>query len=148
MSKIKNLLGGLGGAIVLNIIHESLKKKGTDMPRVDLVGEEALQKSLNYLGTSIDDDATLYKAILAGDVISNALYYSLIGGGSYKHIWTRAVFYGLSGGIGAVTLPEPVGLDPKPVNKTQKTKALTVAYYLAGALVTGALLKAIAKNDK
>lgn len=148
MSKIKNLLAGLGGAIVLNIIHETLKKKGTDMPRVDLVGEEALQKSLNYLGTSIDNDITLYKATLAGDVISNALYYSLIGGGSYKHIWTRAIFYGLSGGIGAVTLPEPVGLDPEPVNKTQKTKVLTVAYYLAGALVTGALLKAIAKNDE
>ncbi|TRW27175.1 hypothetical protein FMM05_00595 [Flavobacterium zepuense] len=148
MSKIKNLLAGLGGAIVLNIIHESLKKKGPDMPRVDLVGEEALQKSLNYLGTSIDDDATLYKVTLAGDVISNALYYSLIGGGSYKHIWTWAVFYGLSGGIGAVTLPEPAGLDPEPVNKAQKTKVLTVAYYLAGALVTGAILKAVVKKDE
>ncbi|MFP9100458.1 hypothetical protein ACLI09_15515, partial [Flavobacterium sp. RHBU_24] len=148
MSKIKNLLAGLGGAIALNIIHESLKKKGSDMPRVDLVGEEALQKSLNYLGTSIDDDATLYNATLAGDVVSNALYYSLIGGGSYKHIWTRAIFYGLSGGIGAVTLPEPLGLDPEPVTKSQKTKALTVGYYLAGALVTGAILKAITKEEE
>lgn len=71
------MLAGLGGAIALNIIHESLKKKGSDMPRVDLVGEEALQKSLNYLGMSIDDDATLYNATLAGDVVSNTLYYSL-----------------------------------------------------------------------
>jgi hypothetical protein len=146
MSKIQNLLAGLGGAVALNIIHESLKHKGEGMPRVDLVGEEALQKSLNYFGTSIDDDANLYKATLAGDIISNALYYSLIGGRGSNHIWARAVFYGLSGGIGAVTLPEPMGLEPEPVNKTNKTKLLTVAYYLAGALVTGGILKAIAKE--
>jgi len=148
MSKIQNVLAGLGGAIALNILHESLKHKSENMPRVDLVGEEALQKSLNYFGSSIDNEATLYNATLAGDVISNALYYSLIGAGSKKHIWTRAVVYGLAGGIGAVTLPEPLGLKPQPVTKTQKTKVLTIAYYLAGAIATGCIIKALIKNEE
>jgi len=148
MSKLQNLLAGLGGAIALNVLHESLKYKSSNMPRVDLLGEEALQKSLNYFGKSIDDQKTLYKATLAGDIVSNAMYYSLIGAGSKKHVFTRALAYGISAGVGAVTLAEPLGLDPEPVNRSQKTKALTVAYYLAGALVTGCIVKAISKSNR
>lgn len=148
MSKIKNVLAGLGGAVVLNILHESLKNKNSKMPRVDLLGEEALQKSLHYFGTSIDDEPTLYKATLASDIVSNALYYSLIGAGDKKHVWARAAAYGLAAGVGAVTLPEPLGLDPEPVTKSQATKALTIGYYLAGALAAGLILKVIAEKDK
>ena len=143
---MQNLLAGLGGAIALNVLHESLKKKDKDMPRVDLVGEEALQSALRYFGTSIDDKSTLYKATLAGDIISNGLYYAMIGNGAAKHIWPRAVAYGLAAGVGAVTLPEPMGLDDKPVTRSGKTKALTVGYYLAGALVTAGILQAMSKR--
>ena len=143
MSKIQNLLAGLGGAIALNILHESLKRKGQDMPRVDLLGEEALQKTLNQFGTGISDQKTLFNATLAGDIVSNTIYYSMIGGGSGKHVWQRAVSLGVAAGIGAITLPKPMGLNPEPVTKTTKAKTLTVAYYLAGALVTGCILKAI-----
>lgn len=147
MSKIQNLLAGLGGAVALNLLHESLKKKDKDMPRVDVLGEEALQKSLSYFGMTIKNDDTLYKATLAGDIISNALYYSTIGGGGSKNVFPRALAYGLAAGVGAITLPEPLGLDEAPVTKTNKTKVLTVGYYLAGALVTAAIIKAISKNS-
>ena len=148
MSKIKNLMAGLGGAVALNILHESLKKKSPDMPRVDLLGEEALQKTLNYFGTEIEGEKPLYAATLAGDVISNAMYYSMIGNGDPKHVWIRAVAYGAAAGVGAITLPEPLGLDPEPVTKTNTTKALTVGYYVLGALVTAAILNGIAKKEQ
>lgn len=142
MSKITNLAAGLGGAIALNLLHESLKRKDKDMPRVDLVGEEALQKGLEYFGTEIKDESTLYKATLASDIISNAMYYSMIGKGGGANVFPRALAIGLAAGVGAVTLPEPMGLDDEPVTKTNKTKALTVGYYIAGALVTAAIIKA------
>lgn len=142
MSKITNLLAGLGGAVALNLLHESLKHKDKDMPRVDLVGEEALQKGLEYFGTEIKDENTLYKATLASDIISNAMYYSMIGKGGAANVFPRALAIGLAAGVGAVTLPEPMGLDDEPVTKTNKTKALTVGYYIAGALVTAAIIKA------
>jgi len=148
MSKIKNIFAGLGGAIALNILHESLKNKDKNMPRVDLLGEEALQKSLSYFGVSITNENTLYKATLAGDVISNALYYSTIGGACTQNVFPRAIAYGIAAGVGAITLPEPIGLDDKPVTKSNKTKVLTVGYYLAGALVTACILKAISKTGK
>jgi len=142
MGKITNLIAGLGGAVVLNILHESLKNKGKDMPRIDRSGEEALQKSLNYLGTSIEDEQDLYLTTLAGDVAGNALYYSFIGGKSGL-IWPKAVILGLAAGLGAVKLPKPMGLHQGPTSRNTKTSVLTIAYYLSGAIVTGAILKAL-----
>jgi len=146
MSKVKNIVAGLGGAIALNIIHESLKKRDSDMPRVDLLGEEALEKSLDYFDAEIHDKDTLYKTTLAGDIISNALYYSAIGAGDTKYLLPRAIAIGVAAGVGAITLPEPLGLNDKPVNRTNKTKALTIGYYLAGALVTAVIVKAMNKK--
>lgn len=143
MSTAKNLLAGLGGAIALNILHESLKHEGKGMPRIDLLGEEALQKVLHYFGTGISGKDNLYAATLGGDLVSNTLYYSAIGAGGTEGIWTKAAISGISAGIGALALPEPMGLDPEPVTKTTKSKALTVGYYLAGALVTAAIIKSL-----
>lgn len=143
MSTAKNLLAGLGGAIALNILHEGLKKTDSGMPRIDLLGEEALQKVLRYFGTGISGKDNLYAATLGGDIISNTLYYSTIGTGGTNGIWPKALTIGITAGIGALALPEPMGLDPEPVTKTTKSKVLTVAYYTAGALVTAAILKAM-----
>ncbi|MBE9597780.1 hypothetical protein [Pedobacter sp. MC2016-24] len=140
MSKIKNLLAGLAGAVALNILHESLKKTSSDMPRVDLLGEEALQKTIQYFGGNLDHKKDLYKATLAGDILGNTLYYSLIGAGNPKYLWPKVAMMGLSAGIGAVSLPEPMGLDPEPVAKNNQVKALTVSYYVLGAVVTGLAL--------
>ncbi|MDN3586033.1 hypothetical protein QWY86_05100 [Pedobacter aquatilis] len=48
--------------------------------------------------------------------------------------------------VGAVNLLEKMGLDDEPVTRTSKTKILTVAYYLSGALVTAMVLKAFNKK--
>lgn len=138
----KNFLAGLGGAIVLNLLHESLKKKKMDTPRIDLVGEEALQKTLGYFGTKIENKDTLYKATLASDLISNATYYSMIGN-STENVWGKAVSLGLVAGIGAVMVPKEIGLDEEPVAKNNQVKAMTVGYYLVGALATAAILTAL-----
>jgi len=143
MSAIKNILAGLGGAIALNILHESLKKKGSNMPRIDKLGEEALQKGLALAGKRISGEDNLYNATLGADLMSNALYYSAVGIGSRKRRWTKALALGLTGGAGALALPGPLGLDGTPVTKSTKTKTLTVGYYLFGALVTAAILEAI-----
>ncbi len=125
MAKIINLIAGLGGAIALNIVHESLKNKGRNMPHIDELGEEALQKSMSYFGVEVGDKQDLYLSTLAGDLASNALYYSFIGGRS-SLIWPKAI---------------ALGFDPAPVARNSQVSSLTVMYYLSGALVTGALLK-------
>lgn len=140
----KNFLAGLGGAIVLNLLHESFKKSKVDSPRVDLVGEEALQKVFGFFGNRINDKQTLYNATLAGDLISNAAYYSMIGN-SPNQLFGKAISLGLVAGIGAVAVPEQIGLDAEPVAKNTQVKAMTVGYYVIGALATAAILKMLSK---
>ena len=143
MGKVKNIIAGFAGAAAMNILHESLKYKSNKTPRIDLLGEQALNKGLGFFGEHIDDEKALYKATLISDLISNTVYYSLIGSGKQKFIWAKVFFFGLSAGIGAITLPKPMGLDPEPVTSNDSRKALTIGYYLFGAIVTGLLIKAM-----
>lgn len=145
MNKITNLIAGLAGAVALNLLHESLKNK-KNMPRIDKLGEQALEKSLNYLGTSINNKKELYLATLAGDIAGNTLYYSLIGGKSGL-IWPKALALGLSAGIGAVTLPSSMGLNNRYTANGKKVIGLTMAYYLCGALVSATVLKLASREN-
>jgi len=146
MSTTKNLLAGLGGAIALNILHETLKRFN-DTPRIDILGEEALQKGIEYAGGGHIPKEELYAPTLGADLVSNALYYSMIGAGNEKHVWSKAIALGLAAGTGAVTLPDSMGLNSKPVAKNTKTTAMTVGYYLFGAIVTACILKATSERS-
>lgn len=148
MGLIKNLTAGFIGSLALNLLHETLRKNETNVPKINLLGAEALNKTLINIGQpAITDDEELYKATLKADLISNTMFYSLIGGKS-KLIWPKAIILGLSAGIGAVKFPKPLGLNPEPTNKTEQVKALTVGYYLFGALITGLVLKTLTKSKK
>jgi len=146
MSKIKNLVAGLAGSIMLNLLHESLRKQRSDVPRIDLLGKDALQKTLHYLGTGISNKDDLYKATLTGDIVSNTMYYSLIGAGNPRYIWRRAIVMGFTAGLGAIELPKPMGLNPASVASTDQKKMLTIGYYLFGAIVTAAALTLLKKR--
>ncbi len=148
MNGITNIAGGLAGAVALNILHESIKHLDHNAPRVDLVGEEALTKIAKGVGVQPLQGNALYAATLAGDILSNALYYSLIGMGKKKHLLLRGAGYGLVAGAGALTLTKPMGLSDAPVTRTDKTKILTVAWYLFGGLVTALTIKELRKHLK
>jgi len=143
MKIIKNIIGGLAGAIALNILHETVKHFDHDAPRVDLVGEEALNKGLEAVGSKPLKGNSLYAATLAGDLLSNAFYYSLIGAGKKKYLIIRGLGYGAAAGVGALKLTKPIGLSDAPVTRTEKTQALTVAYYALGGLVTALTIRAL-----
>ncbi len=145
MKVIKAILAGFAGAAALNILHETVRRFDTDAPRIDLVGEEALSRSLNSLNLEIPKGNNLYLATLAADFISNGIYYSAIGFSGEKNIYLKGVLAGLTAGFGAIELPDKIGLSDKPVTKTQKTKVLTVAWYLIGGLVTAAVFHRLKK---
>jgi len=144
MKWIKNMTAGLIGSVALNILHEIVRKNVRNAPQINLLGEEVVNKTLSQVGTPIVDAEDLHKVTLEADLIANATYYSMIGGNS-RYIWPKAVALGLSAGIGAIQLPEPLGLDSRPVTRTTQTKVLTVGYYLFGALITATVLKTLLK---
>lgn len=137
----RNLLGGIAGAIALNLVHQLAKKVDKDAPQVDKIGEEALSKTIKSAGFTPPKGQKLFLSTLAGDLVSNSIYYSLIGKGKKGSTLLRGIVFGAVAGIGALTAPKPLGLNDQPVNKTPKTKLLTVAWYVLGGVVTAFTVK-------
>lgn len=146
MKLLKSLIAGFAGAAVLNILHESVRRIDPDAPRIDLLGEQALSRSMKSLNLETPIGNNLYLATLAGDIVSNGLYYSAIGFGSKKNIYIKGALAGLTAGLGAINIPNKIGLDDTPVTHTDKTKILTVAWYVIGALVTAAVFNRLKKT--
>jgi hypothetical protein len=132
--EFRNILGGLAGAIVLNIVHEAARRLYSKAPRIDLIGEEALTKSLNAVGMEAPTGSLLTGSTLAADLASNTMYFSMIGKGGEENLLMRGAGYGLAAGLGAIGLTQQLGLSDAPVTKTNETKVMTVAWYLLGGL--------------
>lgn len=142
-----NLGAGLLGAVALTLLHETVRRlRPHDAPRMDVLGERGLRKLLGLADLPQPDAATAYKATLLGDVLSNGLYYSLVGSG--RHSLRRGLLLGAAAGVGGVVLPGPMGLGEAPSNRTPQTQAMTVAWYTVGGLVAGAVAQALRKRRK
>ncbi|QHT70274.1 hypothetical protein GXP67_28300 [Rhodocytophaga rosea] len=140
---------GLAGAIALNILHETARRFIPQAPRMDILGMRAISKLMQKADAPPPQGEKLYWLAIAGDVISNAAYYSLTASDKPKNVWLKGALLGLGAGLGAVTLPGPMGLGTQPSGRTNNTKIMTVAWYLAGGLATAAafqLLKRVSQK--
>ena len=135
--------GGISGAVALTLIHETVRRINPKAPRMDLLGMEALAKSLIRFKADVPDEHKLFKITIAGDLLSNAAYYSLAGLGNKRCVILRGALIGFAAGVGAVYLPKPLGLNESPATRTMQTKLMTIALYLSGGLVAAATAKLI-----
>lgn len=140
-----NMLGGLVGAIVLNIIHQTAKRFTGNAPHVDEIGEEALSKTIKRAGHTPPAGNKLFLSTLAADVVANAIYYSLVGRAGQKQLLLKGAGWGSLAGIGALALTKPLGLDDQPVNRTRETQLMTVAWYTIGGIAAAYAIKCLNK---
>ena len=130
-----SLLGGIAGSCALTVAHEVLRHTVPNAPRLDLLGERSLNKVLRAAGGKALKGQALFEATLAGDILSNAATYALIGTG--KRATVKGALLGAVLGIGAVVLPGPLGLGKTPSQKTPATELMTIGLYTLGGLVAG-----------
>src|SRR4029453_8818420 len=141
MMKIGSALGGgLAGALSLTLLHEVARRVLPSAPRLDVLGMRALAKSLRALEQPVPEHNRLHNMALVGDLISNTVYYSLVGVGEGTSARRRGALVGLAAGIGAVVLPRPLGLGQGPSRRTVATQVLTIGWYLAGGLIAGVVV--------
>ncbi|MEJ8803634.1 hypothetical protein [Pontibacter sp. H249] len=143
---LKAMASGLAGAVVLTVVHETLRRFVPDAPRMDVLGMRSIEKLMTKADEEPPQDKQeLHNWALAGDVVSNSLYYSLAGVG--RNAWWRGAVLGAAAGAGAVLLPGPLGLGEEPSNRTTKTQVMTVSYYLLGGLVAAAIGYAFGNDE-
>lgn len=133
---LQALGSGLAGAVALNALHETVRQFVDDAPRADLLGERTIKKVLNKMDVEPPSGDELYGWTMAGDLVSNAVYYSLVGLVKPKHAILTGAALGLAAGAGAVGLPGPMGLGTAPTSRTEATAVMTVGWYLLGGLVS------------
>ena len=144
---LKALGSGLAGALALTLVHETARRMREDAPRLDVLGMRAISKSLRAADVE-QPDVELRDLALAGDLAANSLYYSIVGFGKREDAWLCGAALGLAAGLGAVTLPGPLGLGPQPTERAPTTQLMTVAWYLVGGLAAAAVYRAMTTDDE
>jgi len=146
---ITALGSGLAGAVALTAIHETVRRmRPDDAPRMDVLGRRAIARGMEAVGVEPPGANVLQTVALAGDLLTNAAYYALIGVGSPKHVYLRGAALGLAAGVGGVVLPPLLGLGSAPSRRTPQTKGMTIAWYLAGGLAAAAVYSMMHRNDR
>lgn len=136
---------GVVGSLTTNILHELARRARSDAPRVDLLGMQALAKSLNLLKLPAPTGRTLYGATLTADLITNSVYFSVVGVASRERSVSIGAAIGVAAGCGAVALPSPLGLAAQLTNRTTVTRAISIALYAAGGLAAGYAQRALSE---
>jgi hypothetical protein len=138
--KLSAVIGGLAGACALTLINQVVSRIDREAPRLDLLGMNAVAKFFKGPKTAPLLVQKLLPMSLAGDLVSNTLYYALASGGSKDRTLLKGLVLGVGAGLGAVVLPKPMGLDSSTTNLTRKTQAMTMAWYIIGGLVAAAIM--------
>jgi hypothetical protein len=150
LSYPKSLFSSLLGAAAVTVLNEGVRRITANAPRLEELGMEAAEKTLNAVGAKTPSRKGLYWGTMAADLISNALYYSIISlsGKSKVKRWSLGTGLGLAAGLGAILLPEPLELDSATTGRTTETKVLTIGWYLGGALLATAIVSMLSDKDE
>jgi hypothetical protein len=101
---------------------------------MDVLGMRALRRFVPALQHEQPRSSRLRRIALAYDLAANTLYYSAIPARTPAKTWSRAAVLGVAAGVGALLVPERMGLGDPPNSEIRANQAMTIAWYVAGAL--------------
>jgi hypothetical protein len=128
LTKKDALISGMAGAATLTAVHQAARMIRDDAPRMDVVGERAIANGTEAAGAIAPSHPSLHNLALAGDLFFNSAYYSL------ATTWTRGAALGILAGVGALVLPQKLGLGNPPKSELLSNQVMTVAWYVLGGL--------------
>ncbi|RAV98736.1 hypothetical protein [Pseudochryseolinea flava] len=143
--ELKNAVGGLAGAAALTLINQGVAKFDKDAPRLDLLGMNAVAK---FAKPKLPVLKNLFPLAIGGDLISNSLYYAMAKGDTQQSTYLRGALLGLGAGLGAITLPQKLGMASGAVSRKTQTKVMTVAWYVIGGLVAAAAINLLNRGNR
>lgn len=133
------LINGLVGACALTALHGYVRHTKPNAPRLDILGMRSIEKIAKAVGIETPKGEKLEKLALAGDIISNTIFFSQVGARPGIGAWLRGLNLGLFAGIGAITVPQKIGLDDELTKRTTVMALTTVGLYVMGGLAAAAV---------
>ena len=138
-----SLMAGAAGAGALTLSHQAARRATPSAPRMDVLGMRAVRGARSRLGLEGRSDRDIERQALAGDLVANSFYYSGVMASTRAATWQRGFLLGALAGVGALILPERMGLGTPPHIESSRNKILTVAWYLIGGLTAAAAANAM-----
>ncbi len=102
MSLGKAIISGLVGAATVTLLNESVRQFVKDAPRLDVLGKRAVGIPLMKSGIEPPKGEDLYWMTMAGDIVLNSFYYSLVGLSDAENSLKSGMLLGMAAGVGAV----------------------------------------------
>jgi hypothetical protein len=135
---LRGLAAGAAGAAAVTALHQTARPALRHPPRMDVLGKRALKRAgVRLHGRELE------QAALAGDLLANTAYFALAAAGLPRNAPWRGLALGVAAGVGALFVPQRVGLGSRPSRAEASTAALTVAWYAAGGLVAGLVARSL-----
>lgn len=147
MNFLRMLLSGVAGAAALTAVHQVVKETVPNAPRMDVLGMRSIEGLCEKFGIEPPRGAMLFNSALAGDLISNSIYYSAVGSSRGRAAVGKGISLGLAAGLGAIKLPEMLGMGKELSAKNAKTMAMTVGLYIIGGLAAAAAAQLIPDRE-
>jgi hypothetical protein len=141
------LIGGAAGAVTLTALHQILRRVTPNAPRADNLAKQGLRRAFRAAGSTPPSDDKLHWAALAGDLAANTVYYSTSLAFGPRVATFLGPLMGAGAGVGSITLPAHMGLNPGETGRKATTKALAFGLYLAGGIAATATYRALV-DDK
>lgn len=135
MKLLTAMIAGLAGSSALTLVHETARRWLPQAPRADILGVRALEKGIFAAGEQPPTGDEMQRLALGTDIVVNAGYYALVAAAGRRAAWATGLGLGLLAGIGAITLPGPLGLGEEPTERTMATRVMTVSWYTIGGVV-------------
>ena len=133
-SMLRSLASGAIGALALTAINEGARRRIPHAPRMEVIGMRALSAAVRTFGGRPARGRKLFRETLGADLLSNTIYYGLVGAVARQTRLSRGILLGAAAGLGAVLLPPMLGLGRPPGNRRPATPLMTVAWYTAGGV--------------
>jgi hypothetical protein len=138
---VSAMTAGVAGATALTVVHQVARAITQNAPRMDILGTRAVHDVYRRCGGKAPSDQDAKMQALAGDIVANTAYYSLVGIGDRKRVWSRGLGLGVLAGVGALVLPMRIGLGEPPHAHRRDTQLMTIAWYVVGGLVAAAAFR-------
>ena len=136
----KSIAAGAAGACALTLLHEATRRVVPHAPRMDIMGMRGIAATMRAAGQT--PPSKWHGTALVTDLVFNTAYYSAVGAAGRDNALLTGSLLGLGAGIGAVVLPQPLGLGVGPSDRTRATQAMTVGLYTRGGLFAAVAYRA------